>query len=161
MPQELAQKKLKLIEYPNPILLKPSKECEGSIDTILKVREMINFIATELPVNRVLGLAAIQVGIPLRFFYALGEIYINPEIIWETKAPKSLCHEACFSLGNADQEFPVYRSDSVKLFWYDSDLQEHEERFNSRAAQVIQHEMDHLNGKLCCGNNFPDTTLLK
>lgn len=99
--------------------------------------------------GNMVGLAANQLGKSIRVFVALGELYVNPEITWKTKAPANLCMEGCYSLEKDKFDYPVYRVPSIELRWQDLDGTEHKQRFNGYKAQVIQHEMDHLDGKLC------------
>lgn len=84
------------------------------------------------------GLAAPQVGIDARLFItAWGEIFINPEIEEvSSNTPAKL--EGCLSLPG--QEFWVTRHEWIQL----ADGRQ----YRGAQAQVIQHEMDHLNGVL-------------
>lgn len=89
------------------------------------------------------GLAAIQIGIPLRYacFIFKGKFYelINPEIIFQTGL--HLRKEGCLSV---PRQWPqVERYSSIE---YISEGKKH--RAKDVKAHIIQHEIDHMNGVL-------------
>jgi peptide deformylase len=140
---------LKLVKYPDPVLLRPCRPVKKINAGVREfVKEMALFMTTGLKWGVPMGLAAPQVGMDLRIFIALGEVFINPEIVWMTKAPKSVCHEGCYSLDENNFGYRVERASSVRLKWMDLKGNWNERRFNGFNAEVIQHEMDHLDGKL-------------
>lgn len=143
----------KIYKYPHQLL---TTQCEpvdllgGDRKEVIEwILGMYQFFSKGGSWGNMVGLAANQVGRSLRVFIALGEIYVNPEITWRTKAPEHLCCEGCYSLEDNKFDYPVHRSTSIKMRWQDLDGVVHEGRFNGYKAQVIQHEMDHLNGKCC------------
>lgn len=140
---------MELLKYPNPILL---QKCESvaEINDELKafVKELTLFTLHGLKWGIPTGLAAPQVGKPIRLFVTLGEVFINPEIVWMTKAPKNTVKEGCYSLEENNFEYSVERAQSIRLKWQDLNGQWHEERFNGYKAQILQHEYDHLDGIL-------------
>ncbi|MCX6307845.1 MAG: peptide deformylase [Bacteroidia bacterium] len=105
------------------------------------------------------GLAAPQVGLSIRLFVidlsALGEdeeqyrnykkTFINPEIIDFSEETCSY-EEGCLSLPDIHEN--VIRSTDIKIRYRDEQFLEHVEVFNEFAARVIQHEYDHLEGKV-------------
>jgi len=151
---------MELIKYPNPILLTRSEPVEITPEVRDFVFEMFSFMKT-LPFTfkdkfdqdrkrSVAGLAAPQVGKNWRIFIAQNNVYINPEITWMPKAGMNPCKEGCFSL-EPGVDYPISRAYAVKLKWQDLKGNSYEQRFNDFTAQVIQHEYDHLEGRLCCG----------
>jgi peptide deformylase len=108
-----------------------------------------------------IGLAAPQVGKSLRIFVVdtspiaedkgepalkdFKKAFINPYIIEEWGDPWSF-EEGCLSLPNIREE--VIRPDHVRIEYYDRDWNLHEEVYSGIRARVIQHEYDHLDGKL-------------
>lgn len=94
------------------------------------------------------GLAANQVGDPRALFIAEGVVYVNPEITWITRAPADYAYEGCYSL-EPNKNYEMGRAPSIMLKWQDLSGMPWEKRFNGFHARVIQHEMDHLEGKLC------------
>jgi len=105
------------------------------------------------------GLAAPQIGLSIRLFVidlsALGEeeeqykeykkTFINPEIIDFSEETCSY-EEGCLSLPDIHEN--VIRSTDIKIRYRDEQFVEHVEVFNEFAARVIQHEYDHLEGKV-------------
>lgn len=105
------------------------------------------------------GLAAPQVGLQLQLFVvdlsALAEdnpsylgfkkVFINPEII-EFSEETCAIEEGCLSLPDIHER--VVRSSSIVIRYQDESFQLHEEHFAEFAARVIQHEYDHLLGKV-------------
>lgn len=76
---------------------------------------------------------------------------INPEILW-TSFDKQFEYEGCLSIldeNNKPIHKRVVRYDRVKVKWQDLDGNIHEEKINDRLlSRIIQHETDHLKGKL-------------
>lgn len=105
------------------------------------------------------GLAAPQVGLSIRLFVidlsALGEdddkykdykkTFINPEIL-EFSEETCSYEEGCLSLPDIHEN--VVRSAEVTIKYLDEQFVEHVDTFNEFAARVIQHEYDHLEGKV-------------
>lgn len=105
------------------------------------------------------GLAAPQIGLPLRMFvidlspYADEEprladskrAFINPEI-YEESDMEVLMAEGCLSLPGLNED--VYRAEKIRIRWVDEDFVEHDQEFDGYEARVIQHEYDHLDGRL-------------
>ena len=97
------------------------------------------------------GLAAIQIGVPLRLFVidatldsdTFRGVFVNPKILREFGDP--IKHpEGCLSVpGLAGM---VERLSSIEIEWHDEKDVYHKESFSGFEARVIQHEYDHLNG---------------
>jgi peptide deformylase len=104
------------------------------------------------------GLAAPQIGVNLRIFAInfknLKRIVINPEIIeisnssptTRNRKTKSEILEGCLSLPH--YYGPLKREDYVKVKYLDENGKEVIEEFKDFDAQIILHEIDHLNGFL-------------
>ena len=102
-----------------------------------------------------IGLAAIQIGEPKRVIVMdLGQreggereprYFVNPQIVWasEEMAPYE---EGCLSVPDIYDE--IERPAQVKLKYLDYDGKQREELAEGLFAVCIQHEMDHLNGKV-------------
>lgn len=101
-----------------------------------------------------IGLAAIQIGVPLRVVtmdvskrddkqepMAL----LNPEIVWKSEEMREM-EEGCLSIPEYYET--VERPDRVRLRYRDIDFKEHEIEADGVLATCIQHEVDHLNGVL-------------
>lgn len=94
------------------------------------------------------GLAAPQVGLPIRLFILGGldrpkKVFINPEIL-VMKGSKPKDTEGCLSIPKVFAR--VERSQKVKLKYFDENFVEHTTMFKGFEARVIQHEFDHLEG---------------
>lgn len=105
------------------------------------------------------GLAAPQIGKPLRMFvvdvrmYADDEpeladfrkAFINPEI-YEESEDEVVMSEGCLSLPGLNED--VCRPETIRIRYFDQDFNEHDEEITGYAARVVQHEYDHLDGTL-------------
>ena len=107
------------------------------------------------------GLAAPQVGKSLRIFLVdttpmaesreepelrdWRKVFINPYIIEEWGDPWSF-EEGCLSLPNIREE--VMRPSHIRIEYYDENWELQDEVYDGIQARVIQHEYDHLDGKM-------------
>ena len=96
------------------------------------------------------GLAAPQVGVPLQIFTFLDfekenrERYmINPTILESNESSEDW--EGCLSFPGVFVK--VNRATKIKVKFYNSDNEEKIEEFVNFTARVIQHEIEHLEGK--------------
>jgi len=158
--------------YGNPILRKEVEEVEtGSTSQELKqlVEDMFD---TMYHANGV-GLAAPQVNKSLALFVidteafldegdtekAVKKAFINPEIT-ETSEKRCSFSEGCLSVPGINEE--VLRPEGVRIRYQDVDGNNFEEEYHGKAARVIQHEYDHLYGKMFVDRLSPlKKTLLK
>ena len=95
------------------------------------------------------GLAAPQVGIPLRIFVVSitgkaqdGKAYLNPKIILSEGETEAI--EGCLSLPG--EEHLVKRPKHVKIRAYDSLGVPFQQEDSETLARIWQHELDHLDG---------------
>lgn len=103
------------------------------------------------------GLAAPQVGLPLRLFTVdltpledefpagtpLKRVFINPHI-YERDGEEEKMKEGCLSLPGLNEE--VLRPGRIRIRYQDENLQEHDQEIEGYLARVIQHEYDHVDG---------------
>ena len=73
------------------------------------------------------------------------KVFINPEILERTGDEWSM-NEGCLSLPEIRED--VSRPETVTIKYFDENFMEHTETYSGFAARVIQHEYDHLEGKL-------------
>jgi len=73
------------------------------------------------------------------------KVWINPEIIWHSDE-MATWEEGCLSIPETYAD--VKRPAAVRLRWFDMDGKEHEQDFEEFQAIALQHEFDHLVGKL-------------
>ncbi len=108
---------------------------------------------------RGVGLAAPQVGLSMRLFVIDASVFDDdePELKGFKKAFINACileetgeewtfNEGCLSIPDIRED--VSRKPVVKMSYYDENWKHHEETFKGMAARVIQHEYDHIEGKL-------------
>lgn len=151
-----------LVELTHPALRKKSLpvEIDSNIDDLLK--EMWSMMDTT-PIA--VGLAAPQLGKNVRVFVTRVDeiiekrqrVFINPKIVKKFGSIESL-NESCLSIPNTTVK--VYRHNSVLIEYYDKYWAKHKEVFSGFLARVIQHEQDHLNGRLITDYIKPIETLL-
>ena len=106
---------------------------------------------TELTWGKPVGLAAPQVGRNIRVFIALNEVYINPELTPVVESGITVHEEGCYSLEKERYDYKVPRYNEIVLKWQNKKGKWRQERIKGFRAQVIQHEYDHLEGRLCSG----------
>lgn len=148
----------KILRSGDPKLREISKPV-GKIDA--KVLELIRDLKETLAVQKDpegVGLAAPQIGKNLRIFVAnyknLNKVVINPEIISTKSKPRSTkaspdkqeILEGCLSLPN--YYGPLKRINLIKIKYLNEEGKEVIEEFKDFDAQIIFHEIDHLNGVL-------------
>jgi peptide deformylase len=99
------------------------------------------------------GLAAPQVNQPLRLFMAdnrddtapLRQAFLNPHIL-EYGTATCTEEEGCLSIPGLS--CPVTRPDSVTIRYQDEHFQTLTRRFQGMDARIVQHEYDHVEGRL-------------
>jgi peptide deformylase len=141
---------MKILKYPDPRLRTVAEvvtKFDKSLDNLSK--DMLETMYAENGI----GLAATQVDIHIRLVVIdISEerdeplIFVNP--IVKVLDNKSLvpCEEGCLSIPGASVE--VTRPDKIQLNWLDVKGNEHEDNPQGLLAVCIQHEIDHLQGKL-------------
>ncbi|MCK0096171.1 peptide deformylase [Yoonia sp. F2084L] len=72
-------------------------------------------------------------------------VLINPEVVW-TSEERNIYDEGCLSI--PEQYAEVERPAEVEVTWMNLDGQTKRERFDGLWATCVQHEIDHLDGKL-------------
>ena len=131
---------------PDPILRQKAKRVrtiDGSIHRLID--DMLETMHTASGV----GLAAPQVGIPLRVIViGIPEeepiVLINPEIV--RKTGERIINEGCLSIPGYIGE--VKRAESVRVKGRDPNGKEIRLKADELLAQALEHEIDHLNGVL-------------
>lgn len=105
------------------------------------------------------GLAAPQIGKSIRLFIIDGspyadeedslkdfkKVFINAEIL-EKGGEEWTTGEGCLSIPDIRED--VNRPGDITVRYQDEKFQEHTESYSGMAARIIQHEYDHIEGKL-------------
>jgi peptide deformylase len=142
-----------------PILIHPDLRLKTACKPVTDITDDIRRLADDMLATMYdapgIGLAAPQVGVLGRMLVmdcVKGEdeapkpiVLINPEITWSSDE-RSTCNEGCLSI--PEQYADVERPASVKVRWLGVDGKDHEEQFDDLWATCVQHEIDHLDGKL-------------
>jgi peptide deformylase len=115
---------------------------EGELDYI---KSLIPEMSKILEQEDGAALAANQVGIIKRFFLMKdGRLIINPEII--EIGPLRPFEEGCLSIPGTFG--PTQRAQTIKVRYKDETFTDVETEYKGIEAVAIQHEIDHLDGKL-------------
>ncbi|MGO1597821.1 MAG: peptide deformylase [Sphingobacterium sp.] len=154
--------KLPIVAYGDPVLRQPAEEIDEDYPELGKLID--NMFETMYAASGV-GLAAPQVGLPIRLFVIdaspFGEddedgpgdpstkdfkrVFINP-ILVEESGESWAFSEGCLSIPQINEE--VMRQEQVIINYLDENFEEQEEKLTGIAARVVQHEYDHIEGKL-------------
>ena len=140
--------KLEILETPDPRLRTVAKPVQ-SFDEALS--QLVDDMTETMYDAQGIGLAATQVNVHRRVLVLdvsenqdTPRVYINPEIL-ETEGTET-CEEGCLSVPGIYAE--VSRAEKVRVRAFDRNGEAFEEDLDSMHAICLQHEMDHLEGKL-------------
>ena len=140
--------KLKILEFPDPKLRIKAQPVE-TVDNAL--RRLIDDMFETMYDAPGIGLAATQVDVHRRLLVADvstekddPRVLINPEIV--EKDGVEVTEEGCLSVPGYFEE--VTRAEHVKVRYLDRDGNQQEEDFDGLLAVCVQHEIDHLDGRL-------------
>jgi peptide deformylase len=142
-----------IVRFPDPQLRQKCAEV-GEIGE--EVRQLVADMAETMVAANGAGLAAIQVGVPVRMYIVDGhvaggaeesppKVFINPEIV-EISEESQTGDEGCLSF--PDIFVPVKRGMRAKVRARDLDGNVFEAEGEGLFARALQHETDHLNGRL-------------
>jgi peptide deformylase len=136
--------------YGDPILREKSQPIEEIDESHLSLAlDMLETMRHEEGI----GLAAIQVGLPIRLLVAdvgdrapkgVSKIFINPEILEATG--EWVFDEGCLSIPGITAE--ITRPKKILLRYIDGKGKQRTDEFDELHARVLLHEIDHLDGKL-------------
>ena len=142
-----------ILRFPDPKLRQRSEEVREFGDD---VRQLVADMTETMAAANGAGLAAIQVGVPIRLFIVDGhvtggaedsppKVFINPEII-EISDESQTDDEDCLSF--PDIFVQVKRGMRARVKAQDLDGNIFEAEGDELYARALQHETDHLNGRL-------------
>ncbi len=140
--------KLTVLEFPDPRLRKTATPVVQVDDAL---RELLDNMFETMYAAPGIGLAATQVDVHRRFLVAdvstdnnAPHVFINPVIL--EKDGVQLSEEGCLSVPGYYEE--VERADHIRVRYQDRNGDEMETEMEGLLAVVVQHEIDHLDGKL-------------
>jgi len=143
-----------IIMYGDPVLRQKATEIEKGTD----IKQLIEDMYETMHNANGIGLAAPQIGKSIRLFVVDGTIlddepgmvdfkraFINPIMLEENGSPWEY-EEGCLSIPNIREK--ISRLEKVRIRYYDADWSLAEEQYDGLKARVIQHEYDHIEGKM-------------
>ncbi|MCD8317353.1 MAG: peptide deformylase [Paraprevotella sp.] len=124
------------------------------------LKELIENMYKTLEASEGIGLAAPQVGLPVRVvvidlnvisddspeYKGFTHTYINPHILEYDDTETQLLEEGCLSLPGIHES--VRRPTRIRVSYQDENFVKHEEWVDGFPARVMQHEFEHLDGKM-------------
>ena len=139
-----------IITVPDPLLKSISKPVDKIND---EIKILINDMFETMYNAPGIGLAAVQIGIPLRVVVVdiskederKPHFFINPNIVWRSDKT-STYEEGCLSIPNQFAE--IERPESCRVEYLDLNNKKKEIVASGLLSTCIQHEIDHLNGVL-------------
>jgi peptide deformylase len=147
---------LPVVVYGHPVLRKVAEEIDPNYDNLPKLIE--DMWETMYHADGV-GLAAPQIGMSVRLFVIDGndlaedhpelkgfkQTFINARIV-ESNGQPNTDYEGCLSLPGIREE--VTRPSSIRVQFVDENFKPRDEVYEGFTARIIQHEYDHIEGKL-------------
>jgi peptide deformylase len=143
-----------IVMYGDPVLRQKAKDIEKGTD----MKQLIDDMYDTMHAASGIGLAAPQIGKAIRLFVVDGtqledeehmndfkKVFINPQMIQEVGAAWEF-EEGCLSIPNIREK--VSRKGELRIKYYDENWELHEEEYDGMKARIIQHEYDHIEGKL-------------
>jgi peptide deformylase len=155
-----------IVAYGDPVLRKVARDIEPNEN--LDLAKLIENMYETMYDSSGIGLAAPQIGMSLRLFVVDGtplneteegeepreidptlvdfkKAFINPKML-QQEGEKWAFEEGCLSIPGIRAD--VYRPETLTITYFDLNWQQHTETYEGMAARIIQHEYDHLEGKL-------------
>ena len=154
---------LPIVAYGDSVLRKKATEIEKEYP---KLNELVsNMWETMYKANGV-GLAAPQIGLPIRLFLvdttpfsddeemsteerdalsSFKKVFINAKISEEI-GKEWIFNEGCLSIPDVRED--IKRKDTITISYLDENFKPHTQTYDGLLARVIQHEYDHIEGIL-------------
>ncbi|WP_134089699.1 peptide deformylase [Olivibacter sp. XZL3] len=149
--------KLPIIAYGDPVLKRKATDIDKDYPDLDKL--IADMFETMYAAHGV-GIAAPQIGLSIRLFVIdaspfaeddapelkdFKKVFINAQIE-EEEGNKWEFNEGCLSIPDIRED--VSRHETIHIRYFDENWVEHREKYDGLAARVIQHEYDHIEGKL-------------
>ena len=148
--------KLPVYCYGHPVLREVSKPLDQSFEGL---GELVDLMFEAMYESEGVGMAAPQIGKNIRLVVIDADpvaesfpecagrkmVLVNPEI--EILDGDTVSRsEGCLSLPGISEKVP--RVEHIRLRWLDENLQPHDEEISGFLARIVQHECDHLEGRV-------------
>ena len=143
--------------YGQPVLRKVAEDITPDYP---KLKELINNMYETLDSSNGIGLAAPQIGLPIRLvvidldvlsedmpeYKGFRHAFINAHILERDEENTDSSEEGCLSIPGINEK--VVRPTRIHVTYMDEDFNEHDEWIEGYLARVMQHEFDHLEGTM-------------
>ncbi len=149
---------LPITAYGEPVLKEVGKDLDKNYPNL---KQLIGDMFDTMYNAKGVGLAAPQIGKSLRLFIVDAspfseddeypelkdfiKVFINPKII-EESGEEWFFNEGCLSIPGIRED--VYRKPKIRIQYFDENFKEFDEVYDGIAARIMQHEYDHVEGKL-------------
>jgi len=153
---------LPIVAYGDPVLKKKAKDISKDFPNL---EDLLNNMFDTMYNAYGVGLAAPQIGLPIRLFVVdtapfaddemtedeqmelkgFKQVFINAEIL-EEDGKEWAFNEGCLSIPDVRED--VYRKPKITITYFDEHFEKHTKTFDGLIARVIQHEYDHIEGVL-------------
>ena len=148
---------LPIYTYGQPVLRKVAQDIDKDYP---ELKELIANMWETLANSEGIGLAAPQIGLPIRVvvidldllkedfpeYDGFKKVYINAHIEDYDDSETASSSEGCLSLPAIHEN--VKRPTRIRVTYQDENFTEHDEWVEGYLARVMQHEFDHLEGKM-------------
>jgi peptide deformylase len=145
-----------VVVYGHPVLRKVAEDIDESYDGL---QQLIADMYETMYNAEGIGLAAPQIGLPIRLFVIdaipmtedypeladFKKVFINANII-ELDGKIVTENEGCLSLPNLRED--INRPSRIRIQYLDENFKQYDEVYEGFGARIIQHEYDHIEGKL-------------
>ncbi len=143
-----------IVMYGDAVLRKRAADIKVGTDLTELVRDMYE----TMHAAHGIGLAAPQIGKSIRLFVVDGstlddeptltdfkKVFVNA-VMLDEEGKEWDFEEGCLSIPNVRED--IWRPEKIQIKYYDENWTLHEEKFDGMQARIIQHEYDHIEGKL-------------
>lgn len=148
---------LPIYTFGQPVLRKVAEDITPDYP---ELKELIENMYETLERSEGIGLAAPQVGLPIRVvvinldlisddlpeYKGYVRAFVNPHIVEADDTKTETMEEGCLSLPGIHE--PVKRPTRIHVTYMDENFEAHDEWVDGYLARVMQHEFDHLEGKM-------------
>lgn len=148
---------LPIYTYGQPVLRKVAEDITPDYPGL---EQLIADMGETLERSEGVGLAAPQVGLPIRLvlihldmladempeYKDYRRVFINAHIEEYDETDTEVMDEGCLSIPGLHE--PVRRPKRIRVTYLDENFEAHDEWVDGYLARVMQHEFDHLEGKM-------------
>ncbi len=153
-----------IVAYGHPVLRKVAEDITADYPDLQK---LIEGMWETMYASAGVGLAAPQINKSVRIFVVdteqmfanmdederkefpdepgIKSVFINAHVV-ELDGEEWAYNEGCLSIPKIRED--IYRKNTITLKYVDENFQSHTKTFTGLSARVIQHEYDHIDGKL-------------